>query len=39
MARRAAEQGRQPVADTDVVGELLAAFGRWVEESLARASG
>jgi hypothetical protein len=35
-ARRAAEQGRRPVADPDTVAELLDTFGRWVEESLAR---
>lgn len=34
-ARCAAQQGRQPVADAGVVGELLATFGRWVEEALA----
>jgi uncharacterized protein len=34
-ARRAAQQGRQPVADVSVVGELLATFGCWVEEALA----
>jgi hypothetical protein len=34
-ARRAAEQGRRPVADPEVVSELLETFGRWVEESLA----
>jgi uncharacterized protein len=34
--RRAAEQGRRPVADPKVVSELLETFGRWVEESLAR---
>jgi hypothetical protein len=28
-ARRAAEQGRQPVADAQVVKELLATFGCW----------
>lgn len=33
--RCAAEQGRQPHADANVVGELLATFGRWVEEALA----
>jgi hypothetical protein len=33
-ARRAAEQGRQQVADPHVVGELLATFGHWVEEAL-----
>lgn len=32
--RSAAEQGRLPVADPLVVGELLATLGRWVEESL-----
>lgn len=36
-ARRAAEQGRLPVADVGVVRELLATFGRWVEEALDRA--
>ena len=35
-ARRAAEQGRRPVADPDTVTELLDTFGRWVEEALAR---
>ena len=35
-ARRAAEQGRRPVADPDIVAELLDTFGRWVEEELAR---
>jgi predicted nucleotidyltransferase len=33
-ARRAAEHGRQPVADPDAVGDLLATFGRWIEEAL-----
>jgi predicted nucleotidyltransferase len=36
-ARRAAEQGRQPVADARIVRELLATFGHWVEEALSRA--
>ena len=31
-ARRAAEQGRRPVADAAVVRELLDTFGRWAEE-------
>jgi uncharacterized protein len=35
-ARRAAEQGRRPVADPDTVAELLDTFGRWVEEALGR---
>lgn len=34
-ARRAAEQGRRPVAEPAVVSELLDTFGRWVEEALA----
>jgi uncharacterized protein len=34
-ARRAAEQGRLPVADPGVVSELLETFGRWAEEALA----
>jgi len=33
-ARRAAEQGRQPVADSRVVAELLETFGRWIEQAL-----
>jgi uncharacterized protein len=33
--RRAAEQGRRPVAEPRVVGELLETFGRWIEASLA----
>jgi hypothetical protein len=33
-ARRAAEQGRRPVADAPVVAELLSTFGRWVEQAL-----
>jgi len=33
-ARRAAEQGRRPVADVRVVAELLSTFGRWVEQAL-----
>jgi len=36
-ARRAAEQGRRPVADAGVVGELLDTFGRWAEDALDRA--
>jgi hypothetical protein len=36
-ARRAAEQGRQPVADAGVVRELLDSFGRWAEDALDRA--
>jgi hypothetical protein len=36
-ARRAAEQGRQPVADAEVVQELLDTFGRWAEDALDRA--
>jgi hypothetical protein len=35
-ARRAAEQGRLPVAEPGVVGELLETFGRWAEEALAQ---
>lgn len=35
-AHRAAEQGRQPVADPAVVSELLETFGRWVEEALGQ---
>ena len=35
-ARRAAEQGRRPVADPDTVVELLDTYGRWVEEALGR---
>jgi predicted nucleotidyltransferase len=34
-ARRAAEQGRRPVADAGVVRELLDSFGRWAEDALA----
>jgi predicted nucleotidyltransferase len=34
---RAAEQGRRPVADAGVVGELLDTLGRWVEDALDRA--
>jgi uncharacterized protein len=33
-ARRAAEQGRRPVADAGVVRELLDNFGRWAEGAL-----
>lgn len=33
-ARRAAEQGRRPVADARVVAELLETFGRWAEHAL-----
>jgi predicted nucleotidyltransferase len=33
-ARRAADQGRRPVADADVVRELLDTFGRWAEDAL-----
>jgi hypothetical protein len=36
-ARRAAEQGRRPVADAEVVRELLDTFGRWAEDELDRA--
>jgi hypothetical protein len=36
-ARRAAEQGRRPVADAGVVRELLDSFGRWAEDELDRA--
>jgi uncharacterized protein len=36
-ARRAAEQGRRPVADADVVRELLDSFGRWAEDTLDQA--
>ncbi len=35
-ARRAAEQGRRPVAEPGVVSELLETFGRWAEEALAQ---
>jgi len=35
-ARRAAEQGRRPVADPEAVAELLDTFGHWVEEELGR---
>jgi predicted nucleotidyltransferase len=34
--RCAAEQGRRPTADPEAVAELLATFGRWVEEALGR---
>ena len=36
-ARRAAEQGRRPVADAQVVRELLDTFGRWAEDALDKA--
>ncbi len=36
-ARRAAEQGRRPVADAGVVRELLDGFGRWAEDTLDQA--
>jgi hypothetical protein len=36
-ARRAAEQGRRPVADARVVRELLEGFGRWMEHALDQA--
>ncbi len=36
-ARRAAEQGRRPVADAGVVRGLLESFGRWAEDALDRA--
>jgi uncharacterized protein len=36
-ARRAADQGRRPVADAGVVQELLDSFGRWAEDELDRA--
>jgi uncharacterized protein len=36
-ARRAADQGRRPVADADVVRELLDTFGRWAEDALDQA--
>jgi predicted nucleotidyltransferase len=36
-ARRAAEQGRRPVADAGVVRELLDSFGRWAEDELDQA--
>jgi uncharacterized protein len=36
-ARRAAEQGRRPVADARVVEELLDTFGRWAEDALDEA--
>jgi uncharacterized protein len=35
-AALAAEQGRRPVADPEVVAGLLETFGRWVEEALAQ---
>jgi uncharacterized protein len=35
-ARRAAEQGRRPVADAGVVRELLDSFGRWAEDASMR---
>jgi uncharacterized protein len=36
-ARRAADQGRRPVADAGVVQGLLDSFGRWAEDELDRA--
>jgi uncharacterized protein len=36
-ARRAAEQGRRPVADAAAVRELLDSFGRWAEDALDQA--
>ena len=36
-ARRAAEQGRRPVADAGVVRGLLDTFGRWAEDALDEA--
>jgi uncharacterized protein len=36
-ARRAAEQGRRPLADAAVVRELLDSFGRWAEDALDQA--
>jgi hypothetical protein len=36
-ARRTAEQGRRPVADAEVVRELLDTFGRWAEDALDQA--
>jgi hypothetical protein len=36
-ARRAAEQGRRPVADAGIVRELLDTFGRWAEDALDQA--
>jgi hypothetical protein len=36
-ARRASEQGRRPVADADIVRELLDSFGRWAEDALDQA--
>jgi hypothetical protein len=36
-ARHAADQGRRPVADADVVRELLDTFGRWAEDALDQA--
>jgi uncharacterized protein len=33
---RAAEQGRRPVAEAEVVRELLASLGRWVQEALGQ---
>jgi len=36
-ARRAAEQGRRPLADAGVVRELLDTFGRWAEDALDQA--
>jgi uncharacterized protein len=35
-ARLATEQGRRPVADAAIVGDLLETFGRWAEETLDR---
>jgi uncharacterized protein len=36
-ARHAADQGRRPVADANVVRELLDTFGRWAEDALDQA--
>jgi hypothetical protein len=36
-ARRAADQGRRPVADANVVRELLDTLGRWAEDALDQA--
>jgi hypothetical protein len=36
-ARHAAEQVGRPVADANVVRELLDSFGRWAEDALDRA--
>jgi hypothetical protein len=36
-AGHAADQGRRPVADANLVRELLDSFGRWAEDALDRA--